>query len=104
MRFGEIAEEALYHGFLLGREVGHVVELMDVAQVGKHLLRIGHVLVDIVEVGEQKLSPGIEVVERLVDARRGHKALVKVADELDGVGHAARGLLPEEVADGDISR
>ena len=50
---GEVAEESAYEGALFVGEVGHVVEFMQVAHVCKHTVGRGHVLVDIVEVGEQ---------------------------------------------------
>ena len=87
MVFGEVAEESAYHLALLVSEVGHIVELVDVAQVGEDLIGWSHVLVEIVEVGEQQLSPAIEVVEGLVDARAEGEALVEFADEEDGVGN-----------------
>ena len=87
MLVGEVAEEALDQLPLLGREIRHVVEFVDVAQIGKHAVGGAHVLVEIVEVGEQQLSPAVEVVERLVNARTLGEALVEFADEQDGVGH-----------------
>ena len=86
MVVGEVAEEAAYHLALFVGEVRDVVELVDVAQVGKHLVGRAHVLVEVVEVGEQQLSPAVEVVEGLVDARTTGEALVEFADEQDGVG------------------
>ena len=66
---GEIAEEPLYGYTLLVSEVRDVVELMDVAQVGKDTVCVGQVLVDVVEVGKQQLSPAEETVEGLAGAR-----------------------------------
>ena len=75
---------------------------MDVAQIGKHLAGIGHVLIDVVEVGDEQLSPTVEVVERFVDARRGCEYLVQVAHQFDGVGGGERGVLLEELANGEV--
>ena len=86
MVVGEVAEEAAYHLALLVGEVGHIVELVDVAEVGEDLIGWPHVLVEVVEVGEQQLSPAVEVVEGLVDACAVGEALVEFADEEDGVG------------------
>ena len=58
---------------------------MQVAHVAEHLGGIGHVLVDVVEIGQQQLSPSVKMVECLVDARACHKTLVQVAGEFDGV-------------------
>ena len=100
----EMAEEVSDDVLLLGRQVVGAVVLVEVAQVGKDLVGVGHALVDIVEVGEQHLAPAVEMVERLVDAAHLGEALVKVADELDGVGNLTGGVLAEQLADGDIRR
>ena len=86
MVVGEVAEEAAYHLALLVGKVGHIVELVDVAEVGEDLIGWPHVLVEVVEVGEQQLPPAVEVVEGLVDACAVGEALVEFADEEDGVG------------------
>ena len=99
---GEIAEEALYEFALLIGEIRHIIEFVDVTQVGEDAVGRTHVLVEVVEVGEQQLAPAIEVVERLVDARASGEALVEFADEQDGVGDLEFGVAAEEVADGDI--
>ena len=101
---GEIAEESFQDALLLLAQIGHVVELVQVAQIGKHLVGIGHVLVYIVEVGQQQLPPAVEVVECLVDARLSREALVQFAHQLDGVGHYALRVVAEQVTDGDIGR
>ena len=53
MSVGEVAEELLQYLALLLRQVRVIIELMQVADVGKHFLGIGHILVDIIEVGQQ---------------------------------------------------
>ena len=35
---------------------------MHIREVGKHLMGVGHIFVDVVEVVEQHLSPAIEMV------------------------------------------
>ena len=77
---------------------------MDVAQIGEHLIGRSHILVKVVEVGEQQLSPAVEMVERLIDARTRGKALVEFTDKQDRVGHLQVGMTAEEVADGDVGR
>ena len=99
----EIAEELGQQLLLFFIEVGDVVHRVDVAQVGKHLVGNGHVLVDVIEIGQQQLAPSIEMVERLVYARYRREDFVKVADEFDGVGNGQRAVLAEEVADGDVA-
>ena len=101
---GEIAEEVAQHVTLFVGEVRYVVKLVQVAQVGKHAVGVGHVLVDVVEVADEQLSPAVEAVERLSAARDAAERLVKVADELDAVGHLQFRLLSEQLADGDVGR
>ena len=75
---------------------------MDVAQVGKDAVGVGHVLVYIVKVGKQELAPAVELVECLSRASLQAERLVEIAHLLDGVGNLKRGLLTEQFADGDI--
>ena len=98
----EVGEEALQHLFLLVVEIRYVVELVNVLKVAEYAVGVCHVLVDVVEVGKQQLSPAVEVVERLVDARTLRERLVYVADELYRVGWFEVGMLAEEVADSDV--
>ena len=51
--FSEVAEKVLQQLALLIGKVAEVVELMDVAQVGKDTVGIGHILVDVVEIADQ---------------------------------------------------
>ena len=102
--FGEVAEEVFQELALLIGKVAEVVELMDVAQVGKDTVGIGHILVDVVEVADEQLSPAVELVERLVRTRMQAERLVQVANQLDGVANRQRRLLAEQFADGDIGR
>ena len=99
---GEVAKEATNHIALFVREIRHIVEFVDIAQIGKHLIGGRHVFIEVVEVGQEQLSPAVEVVEALVDARTLGEALVELADQQDGVGHLEARVTTEEVADGDI--
>ena len=101
---GEMAEEMAQQLALLIGEIAQVVELVDVAQVGKHTVGIGHVLVDIVEVADEQLAPAIELIERLVAVGLEAERLVKVAHQFDGIGHLQFALLAKQVADGDVGR
>ena len=87
---GEVAEEAAYHLALFVGEIRHVVKFVDITEVGKDLIRRSHVLIEVVEVGQQQLSPAVEVVERFVDARTLDEAFVELTDEQDGVGNLQR--------------
>ena len=84
---GEMAEEVLQELALLIGEIAQVVELVDVAQVGEDAVGISHILVDVVEIADEQLSPAIELVKRLVRACMQAERLVQVAHQLDGVGH-----------------
>ncbi len=77
---------------------------MKIAEVAEHLFGICHVLVDVVEIGQQQLSPGVEVVERLCGAGAVGERFVQIADELDRVGHFEGGVLTKKITDGDICR
>ena len=100
MVFTEVLEEMLEHFHLVRGEVFGGVIGMQVAEVGKQALCVGHALVDVVEVGEQHLPPGIELVEAVVASRTRDEAFPEFEDEFDVVGHDESGVLAEEVADG----
>ena len=100
----EVGEEARKHLLLLVVEIGYVVELVNVLEVAEYAVGVCHVLVDVVEVGKQQLSPAVEMVESLVDARTFRERLVYVAYQFYRVGGLEVGMLAEEVADGDVRR
>ena len=100
----KVTEEALQHFPLFVSEIRQVVQFVQVAQVGQHPVGIGHVLVNVVEVGQQQLSPPVELVERLLRAGDGTERTVQQADGFYGVGHLQAALPSEEVADGDVRR
>ena len=65
----KVAEEVFQKlALFVGKET-EVVQLMDVAQIGKHTVRVCQVLVDIVEIADEQLTPAIKFVERLVGTR-----------------------------------
>ena len=78
---GEVAEEAADDLPLFVCKIGEIIEFMDVAQIGKHLVGRAHVLVKVVEVGEQQLPPAVEVIERFIDTRTLGEAFVQFTDE-----------------------
>ena len=102
MVVAEVSEEVADNGFLLLIEIVDVVEFVDIAEMGKHLVGRGHILVDVVEVGDEQLAPAIEVVEGLVETGNLNVGAIKVADKFDGVGNTSAGVTAEQVADGDI--
>ena len=100
----EIPEEPFDSLTLFVGEVTHVVVLVDIAQIGKHLVGIRHILVQVVEIGQQQLSPTVEMIQRLVGPGDGDKRLVQVAHQFDGVGHRQFPVLTKQVADGHVGR
>ena len=52
MIVGEVTEELPENALLFVGEIVDTIQLMQVAQVGKHLISIGHVLVYIIEIGQ----------------------------------------------------
>ena len=87
MIVGEITEELPENALLFVGEIVYTIQLMQVAQVGKHLISISHVLVYIIEIGQQQLSPAIEMVERLLDTGAMDEALVELTNELHRIAH-----------------
>jgi hypothetical protein len=100
----EVAEEAAQDITLLISEIGHVVEFVEVAEIGKDTVGRCHILVYVIEVGHKDLPPSIEMVEGLVNACTLCEAFMKVADQLDRIGHMEAAVLPEEFTDGNICR
>ena len=87
MLLSEVAEEVFQQLSLFIREVAEVIEFMNVAQVSKDAVGIGHILVNVVEVADEQLSPAIEFVERLLRACMQAERLVKITYQLDRVSH-----------------
>ena len=104
MVVAEVGEETFEHIPLLVVEIGNVVKLVYVLEIAENLVGIGHVLVDVVEVGQEELSPTIEVVERLGETSTFNERLVKVAYKLNGVAHLQVGVSAEQVANGNVGR
>lgn len=98
----EIAEEAHDELFLFLVEIFDAVQFVEIAHVVEQLLCIGHILVDVVKVGQKQLPPSEEVVECLVNACDGGIALMQQADRLDGVGYRELGTAPKQLTDGDV--
>ena len=63
----EIAEESLKQGRLFFGEIGEVIEFVDVTEIAEYIVCHGHILVDVVEVADEQLSPTVEMVEGFVD-------------------------------------
>ena len=59
--------EELFETFLLFfREEISVVKLMDVLDIFKNLIRISHILVNIIKISNQQLSPTEKVIQCLI--------------------------------------
>ena len=98
----EVAEELLDHLLLVVGEIRYIIQFMNVAQVGEYLLGIHHVLIHVVKVGKQQLSPTVEMIQGFINARTFHEGFVQIADRLDRVSHLQIRMSAEKVADGDI--
>ena len=58
----EIAEKALNDRTLFVDQITDVVEFVKVTDIGKDMIGISPVFVDIIEIGKEELSPAVEVV------------------------------------------
>ena len=58
----EIAEKALNDSTLFVGQITDVVEFVKVTDIGKDMIGISPVFVDIIEIGKEELSPAVEVV------------------------------------------
>ena len=87
MVVGKVTEEATDHIPLFVGKITHIIQLVDIPDIGEDLISRSHVLVEVVEVGQEQLSPAIEMVEALFDACTLGEALVEFADQQDRVGH-----------------
>ena len=64
---------------------------------------VTHVLVEVVKVGEEECSPREEMVEGLwTECGVAAEDVVETADKKYVIGDSQRGVVAEEVADGDI--
>ena len=100
----EIAEKLSDNSSLFVSQITDIIEFMNIAKVSEHLIGIGHILVYIIEVGKQQLSPSVKMVERLFDSCTLDKRLMKVAYQFYGIGNFELSVRTEQVADGDIDR
>ncbi|MCR5314694.1 MAG: hypothetical protein K6E52_02205 [Bacteroidaceae bacterium] len=89
---------------LLGVDEVEVGELFDVGDVDEECLRIDHVVVDVLEVVEQNLSPRIELVERLLALGHLDVSVVKVEHQQRLVGHGEPAQRLIDFADCRIAR
>ena len=58
----EIAEKALNDSTLFIGQITDVVEFVKVTDIGKDMIGVSPVFVDIIEIGKEELSPAVEVV------------------------------------------
>ena len=76
MFFAEITEELLEDIALLLAQIRGVVVFVDIAEIGEDMLCRSHVLVEVIEIREQDLSPSVEMVEGFVNSCTLGKALM----------------------------
>ena len=102
MAIGEIAKKGLEHRFLIFCQIGDIIKLMYVADVGKHLAGIGHILVYIIKVRQHHLSPRKELIEGFNRLGYRHITLMKVADQLQTVGLLILTMTEKHVGDSGV--
>ena len=81
MILGEVAEEASDHLALFVGEIGDIVELMDIPQVLEYLVCRAHVLIQIVEVGQEQLSPAVEMIQGFIHSCGLDEDLMQFTDQ-----------------------
>ena len=88
---------------LLLVEIADVVQFPEVTDIGEYPVCICHILVDVIEVGQQQLSPSVKLVKCLSHIA-GHLSIcfVEVAYTFDGIGHGQFGVLAEEIRNRNI--
>ena len=103
--YGEMMEKladglllAFFQKFIMVRQV---VQVFQVAEQG---VSVRHVLVCIVEIGNQHFAPEIELVECFLAAGGVTEYLVKVAYQFDGITCFQTGRFAEQFADAEIGR
>ena len=77
---------------------------MVISQVAEHFRGISHILVYVIEVGKQQLSPPVELVESFVPTGNCREHLVQLGHELYRVAHCQFRTAAKQVAYGCISR
>ena len=100
----EVGKEAFEHLALLFGKIRQVVKFVYVFQIAEYLVSIGHILVNIVEIGKQQLPPAVEVVERLIYARTFYKRFMQVAYQFYGVAYSKFRVLAKQLADSCVCR
>ena len=100
---GEVMEK-LADGFFLSffQKIVVICQGVQIPEVAEQSVRIGQVLVGIIEIADQHLAPEIKVVQRFLASGCFAEHPVKVAYELDGISYLQAGRLAEEFADADI--
>lgn len=100
---GEVMEK-LADGFFLAffQKIVVICGGVQIPEVAEQSVRIGQILVGIIEIADQHLTPEIKVVQRFLASGCFAEHPVKVAYELDGISHLQAGRLAEEFADADI--
>ena len=91
----KVGKETPDEFFLRVVEKAHVIQLFEFLKVAKQLRGIGHVLVHIVEVGQDAVSPAVEGVERKFVGR----GIARAAQEVHVMG-----VEPAHTVDGIVER
>ena len=102
MLIGEGGKEFLQGRTLIIGQVTHGVQLMQVAQVGEQAAGIYQVLVNVVKVGQQQLTPREKLVKGLLATGAGHVTLVQLAHLQQRVGLYLVAVTGKELGDGAV--
>ena len=92
------------HLLLFGCKIRNIVQFVNISHVFEHKRCVSHILVNIVEVGQHNLSPGVEMVERLCHACHLHKCLMKIANKFYWVCNYLIRMFAKQFTDSKISR
>ena len=102
---GEVTEELLDGGFLLRVHEGVVIhQRTEILQVGKQLAGIYQILVGIIEIAQQELTPEVEIIQGFLALGRFLEDLVEFANQLHRIAHFTLGKAPEQFTDADGGR
>ena len=96
--------EKLAEGFLLSffQKIEIVHQGVQVLQVAEEGIGLHQILVGIVEIADEELSPEIEVVQGFLALGYFLVYPVEVADQFDGISGLQGGSLTEQVADAEV--
>ena len=100
----EITEESFEQFLLLCGEVRDIVIFVEILQVTEDFICICIILIDIIKVSKEQLSPTEKLIERFLLARYSHKTLMKVGHTFQRIGNSQCGMLSKQFTNSDVGR